>query len=448
MKRQWLESDWAVFLPAVVLLGSLLGSGLTPVASQGQGKGTADVYLNVLASGGKKINLVITNFTQITAAPDPIGFHRLLPEIITNDLKFSGYFSVISTGEPPPATLKEAMTGWAQTGAHAAIEGRFSMEGRQLVMEARLYDLTSPDFRLLTGQRYTSSPNRHRQIAHKFSDEVVLQFTGEPGIAQTKIAYVSTQTGSKEIYVMDYDGFNPFRLTQFNSISLLPSWSPDGRSIAFTSYQHGQPYLYRLFPFQGRQELLSGWPGINSAAAWSPDGKQVALTLSKDGNPEIYLLSVGTANIQRLTNFRGIDTSPSWSPTGREIAFTSDRAGIPQIFVMDAEGASVRRVTYDGIFKDQARWSPKGDLIAYTAREGGFNIWVVNADASNPRRLTANAGSNESASWSPDGRHLVFSSNRTGRWQLYTMFADGSEQQQLTRDRGEVTNPSWSPRIP
>ena len=209
----------------------------------------------------------------------------------------------------------------------------------------RLYDLTNPEQRLIASKRLELRVADGRRLAHKIADEVVYQFTGELGIADTKIAYVARASESKELYAMDYDGAGPARLTQNDSINLSPTWSPDARSLAFTSYMRGYPYLYRLFPFERRPiQLLAGFLGINTSPAWSPDGRFVALTLSKDGNPEIYLLNVATGPPpRRLTNHPAIDTEPTWSPTGREIAFISDRTGTAQVFVMDAEGANVRQ---------------------------------------------------------------------------------------------------------
>jgi TolB protein len=411
-----------------------------------------DVFLNIMAGGGKKLNIAIPEFTLVSAG-DPRELRKKLPEVVGADLRFSALFSVVSGSPPLPANdpdaLKKAWSEFAAAGAHAGLHALLTLQGDRAEVEMRLYDLTSPDQRLVASKRLALPASEARRLAHKIADEVVYQFTGEPGIAETKIAYVSDASGAKELYAMDYDGAGVQRLTVTDSINLSPAWSPDARSVAFTSYMRGYPYLYRLFVFERRPtQLLAGFLGINTTPAWSPDGKFVAMTLSKDGNPEIHVLNVATGAIRRLTNHWGIDTEPSWAPTGREIAFVSERLGTAQIFVMDAEGTNVRRVTFAGGFNTQPRWSPKGDQIVYTSRLGTHDLWIVSPDGSNPRRLTEGQGSNESASWAPNGRHLVFQSNRSGKWQLFTMLADGSEQQPLTRGAGESTSPSWSPRLP
>ena len=428
----------------LIVLGGVLSS---PHPARPQ---APDVLLNVIASGAKKLNIAIPDFTPMSA--DPHGLAKRLPEVVGRDLTFSALFSVVS-GIPAlpannPTAAQDTWTNLAAAGAHAGLQGLLTIQGDRVQVEMRLYDLTSPEHRQIVAKKIEMPMAQAWRVAHKVADEVVFQFTGERGIADTKIAYVGAASGHKEIYMMDYDGADPTRLTSNQSINLSPAWSPDLRSIAFTSFMRGYPYLYRLFPFEKRApQLLAGYLGINTSPAWSPDGRQLALTLSKDGNPKVYVLNVATGAFRRISTSNGIDTEPTWSPTGREIAFVSDRSGTAQIYVMDAEGANVRRLSRDG-FNTQPRWSPKGDAIAFTSRQGNHDIWAVGPDGSNLRRLTAGPGSNESASWSPDGRHLVFQSSRLGRFQLYTMLADGSDQEQLTRGPGETTSGSWSPRLP
>jgi TolB protein len=435
-------------LVILVLLAALSGALSRPPAARSQ---AADVLLNVLATGAKKLNIVIPNFT-VVGGSDTAGLARSLPQVTARDLTFSALFSVVSDVPPiaagDPAALRAAFANFAAAGAHAGLQGLLTLRGDRVEVEMRLHDLTSPEFRLISAKKIELPASQARRLAHKIADEVVLQFTGEAGIADTKIAYVGASSGNKELQMMDYDGAGATRVTSNRSINLSPVWSPDTRSLAFTSYMRGYPYLYRLFPFENRPaQVLAGFLGINTSPAFSPDGRSLALTLSRDGNPEVYVLNLASGAFRRLTTYSGIDTEPTWSPTGREIAFVSERAGAAQIFVMDAEGANVRRLTQAG-FNTQPRWSPKGDTIVYTSRQGNFDLWAISPDGSNLRRLTAGPGNNEGASWAPNGRHLVFQSNRLGGYQLFTMLADGSEQQPLTRGPGEATSASWSPRLP
>jgi TolB protein len=410
-----------------------------------------DVYINVTGGGSKKLNITIPEFTLVTGTDTALA--KMLASVAGNDLTLSGLFSVVAAeGSIPannPAALARTWSAFAAAGAHAGVHGLLSVRGDRLEAEMRLYDLTSPEHRLIASRKFEAPAAQARRLAHKIADEVVLQFTGEAGIADTKLAYVVGPPGAKEIVVADYDGAGAAGVTRNGSINLSPVWSPDARSIAFTSFMNGYPDLFRLFPFERQRpvQTLASFVGINSSPGWSPDGRSLALTLSKDGNPEIYVLTVATGVLQRLTRHGGIDTEPTWSPTGQQIAFVSDRTGGPRIFVMDRDGGNVRQLTNGG-FHTQPRWSPKGDPIVYTQRAGTHNIWAISPGGSNPRPLTSGPGDSQGSAWSPDGRHIAFQSNRNGRWQLFFMSVDGVMTTQVTPGTIDATSPSWSPRLP
>lgn len=437
---------------ATGLLIAALLPGALPQASRAQGPGRGvDVWINIQGAGAKKLNIAVPEFT-IVAGSDPQGLSKQLASVVGRDLNFTAQFSVVAaTGSIPAndaAALRQSWTEFAAAGAHAGVHGLLAIRGARLEVEMRLYDLTSTEQRLIATRTFDAASDQPRRLAHKIADEIVMQFTGERGIADTKIAYASGPRGAKEIVVADYDGAGPRPLGRNGSINLTPVWSPDARSLAYVSYRNGYPDMFRAFPFERRPEqTLSAFTGINSSPAWSPDGRLLALTLSRDGNPEIYLLTLATGAFRRLTRHTGIDTDPSWSPSGREIAFVSDRAGRPHIYVMDAEGVSVRQLTTGG-HHTQPRWSPKGDTIAFTTRATTHDLWAISPDGANPRRLTIGPGDNQGTAWAPNGRHLLFQSNRQGRWQVYSMLADGSEQAVVTQGPEESTSPSWSPRLP
>jgi TolB protein len=435
----------------VLVLTAIVLPGPVPVmtARLAGAQGT-DVFLNVTGGGTKKLNIAIPDFTVVSGV-DTAGNGKQLAAVTGADLNFSGLFSVVAASGTIPANNAEALrrswTDFAAVGAHAGVHGLLAMRGDRAEIEMRLYDLTNPDFRLIASKKFEQPLASARRLAHKVADEIVMQFTGERGIADTKIAFVSGPRGAKELVMADYDGAGAASVTRNGSINLSPVWSPDARSLAFTSYKQGYPDLYRAFPFERRPEqTLAAFAGINSSPSFSPDGRSLALTLSKDGNPEIYVLDLVSGTLRRLTRHAGIDTDATWAPAGRMIAFASDRSGPMHIYVMDPEGANVRQLTTTG-FHTQPRWSPRGDAIAYTQRTAGHEIWVVDADGSNARRLT-NGGDSMSPTWSPNGRHIAFQTNRNGRWQIYAMLADGSGQEPITKGAGESTSPSWSPRLP
>jgi TolB protein len=437
-------------VPAVLLLALLLSAAPWPAPPPPARAQGVDVFLNVTGGGTRKLNIAIPDFAVVTGA-DPAGAGKTLAGVAGADLTFSGLFSVVagSGAIPPnnPAALKQSWTEFAAAGAHAGVHGLLALRGERAEVEMRLYDLTTPEQRLIAARKFELPAGQLRRLAHKVADEVVLQFTGEPGVADTKIAYVVGPLGAKEVVIADYDGSGTTPVTRNGSINLSPVWSPDARSLAFTSYKQGYPDLYRAFPFERRpDQTLAAFTGINTSPAFSPDGRSLAMTLSKDGNPEIYVLSLVSGTIRRLTRHAGIDTEPTWSPSGQQIAFVSDRGGSPHIYVMDAEGGGVRPLTTGG-FHTQPRWSPKGDTIAYTQRAGTHDIWLVAADGSNPRRLTGGAGNNQGPTWAPNGRHLAFQSSRLGRWQIFAMLADGTAPAPITRG-GDNTSPAWSPRLP
>src|SRR6266851_558277 len=227
--------------PLVAILGLALAITLAGVLSSPPPARpqAPDVLLNVLASGARKLNIAIPDFTLVSGA-DSQGLAKKLPEVASRDLTFSALFSVVSGAPALPANnpeaAREAWANFAAAGAHAGLQGLLALQGDRAQVEMRLHDLTSPEQRLIASKKFEMPVAQARRLAHKTADEVVLQFTGEAGIADTKIAYLSSASGSKEIYMMDYDGAGATRLTSNRSINLSPSWSPDLRSIAFTSY--------------------------------------------------------------------------------------------------------------------------------------------------------------------------------------------------------------------
>jgi TolB protein len=433
----------------VYLLGWLLLNALGLVCAD-----AADVYLSISRGGGQRLRLAIPDFARAEGGISTTdGLGHDMAGILADDLRIYRFFDLIDNQKfLQDAAQADAQAGeiafqeWAELGAQALVKGTYSLEGRDLIVECRLFDVAGQ--RMITGKRYRGPSDAFASMMHRCADEIMIRFTGEPGIAQTKIAFISRQNGNKELFVMDQNGSNVRQLTNDRSIILSPTWSPDSREIAVTSYRDRNPDVVALGLNGAGRRLLSQHPGLNSAPAWSPDNSRIALTLSKDGNPEIYTMSRTGTDLRRLTNHPAIDTSPTWSPTGRQIAFVSDRSGSPQIYLMDAEGSNVRRLTYQGNYNDRPSWSPRGDRIAFVSMEGSrFDVYMINVDGSGSQRLTTGSGSNEAPSWSPDGRFLVFSSTRSGVPQLYRMYDDGSGQQQLTFQDGGAQSPVWSPRI-
>jgi len=288
-----------------------------------------------------------------------------------------------------------------------------------------------------------------RYIAHRFADDIVYQFTGERGIAQSRIAYVSDQTRQKELYLMDYDGANPQRITGDHSLSLSPHWTPDGRWLTYLCYRSGNPDICGIDITQNRRWKLVTFSGLNLSPVWSPDGEWMALATNHGvENLELFLFDRAAQKSRRLTFSLGDDLSPSWSPTGRQLVFTSDRGGSPQLYIMDADGANVRRLTYQGDYNTSPTWSPKGEWIAYTCRRNGrMRLCLITPDGRTGGILTTDgAWDDESPTWSPNGRHLLFTSNRGGSYQLFLIQKDGTGLEPITQGGGNLIMPAWSPQ--
>ncbi len=387
-----------------------------------------EVYLRLTDYGGGKINLVIEPFAAQEKSSDLITAIKNIENIIKNDLEYSLYFDLFSD------------TTWLNESDNQGVIVKGSGNNSQLSIV--LEDFASHE--KIAEKNYIIN-KKIRETAHMISDDIVEFLTGEKGIASTKIVFSYKTSNGKELAMIDYDGFNFTSLTKNRKYNLFPSWAPDAGRILFSTHTKDRLNIY-LFDLGEREiKTISSFRGLNFAPCWSPDASKICLSLTKDGNAEIYLLDLKDKKLSRLTYNLAIDTSPAFSPNSREITFVSDRTGNPQIYVMDIHGGNVRRLTYHGDYNTSPSWSPRGDIVAYVSRESDNSqqIYVTDPYDFSPVRLTFD-GNNEEPSWSPDGLHIVFSSNRSGRYELYTMNWDGSRQRRLTN--GMTANgPDWSP---
>lgn len=328
---------------------------------------------------------------------------------------------------------------WRAVGAQFLLQGSLSGAGSQLVVEARLFDLASGE--VAYSKRLQSGTTLAATMAHTLANDLVHLFTGRPGPFLSRIAFVSDRSGSKELWIMRWDGADALQLTTHRSIAIGPAWSPDGQWLAFTSFLRGQPQLLLLKPTEGYLKPISTLPGVNTSPSFSPDGSRIAFAAGADGNTDVYVVPVAGGSPERLTSSRAIDTQPAWSPNGRQIAFTSTSAGSPQIYLMDAEGSSVRRLTVGDTYADEAAWAPDGVRLAYTSFIGNrFQIAILDL-RTNARSVVAAAGNNESPCWSPDGTMLAFVSDRTGKKQIYVTDPEGKPRQVTTE--GNNLQPAW-----
>ncbi len=402
-------------------------------------------YIEVTAPGNRQLKLAVVPPRSLDV-PVNSESAKLVSDVIAYDMNMSGVVIAENRSQLPFAkdiSLADVdFAPWQSAGFDLLVRGEYSLKDERLTVEFRLFDVINR--KLITAKRYLGAAKDLRRFSHSFADEIMRAMTGEKGVFTTKIAYVSTKTGNKEIYVMDWDGHNPLPLTKNGSINLNPDFSPDGREIIFTSYKRGNPDLYRRSLSNTAEVPLSSRKGLNFTGSWSPDGNKIALALSKDGDAEIYTLDKDGTHPTRLTINPALDFYPSWSPDGKQIVFVSDRLGKPQIFVMNAGGGEVRRLTTAGNYNVNPRWSPKGDRIAYSRMtNGGFNIFTIAPDGTSDTQLTFD-GSNENPSWSADGRFICFSSKRGSGAGVYVMRTDGSGQTKVSQGKGMYFQPVWS----
>ncbi len=381
---------------------------------------------------------------------------RVVTQVLRNDLRFENLFQFVpdSLYSAIPSLNPDApnMEDWKGIGAKILVVTKAAVAGGDLSLELRVFFVDSGQTML--SKRYSGKADNPRIFAHQASDEIV-GLTQNRGVARTRIAFVSDRDATKEkrgkeLYLMDYDGFNPRRVTVNQSLNILPNWAPDGRSLAYVSYRQGSPdvYLARIYEGVPARNLTGGQGAQAFAPAFSPDGTRIAYASNKSGNMEIWVANADGSGAKRVTNHPSADTAPCWSPTGNELAFTSNRTGTPQLWMMDSEGLNVRRLSTIGNYNDACAWSPDkaNPEVAYTARiEGGFEIAVIDLTSRQVRQLTEGRGSCEYPSWAPSGRHLVFSCNRGGSWQITVSDRLGQSVQALAAGPGNNVQPDWGP---
>jgi TolB protein len=393
-------------------------------------------------------------------APAP-GTTRLQSDpfapIIARNLEIAGWFDPLAASElilNQDRRDREAdrpdFAAWNRLGADHLVRGTYTAEDETLVAEVEVWD-TSIGERVI-GRRHTRPDNEHRDLAHQIADEIVERVTGETGIAQSRILFITQTRAGRELALMDTDGGRARALTDDNATVMAACWGSNNAEVFFTSTREYNPDLFLMRLSDQQQWPVSRFPGLNLSPHWGAARSLVALTLSRDGNSEVYLMGRQGTDPLRLTYQRAIDSSPCWTPDGRQILFTSDRDGNrPQIWVMDANGRNQRRMTARRgyTFNDGASVSPDGRRVAFTSRvQGQFDIFVMDLDGDDDSwvRLTDNPANDEDPCWTRDSQHIVFSSDRSGLRQIHIMNSDGSNTHRLTQ-RGVNLSPMAEPLL-
>jgi TolB protein len=419
-----------------------------------------EIETTITGEPGSPPRLAVPEFIAVSKDTESVAIAKTISQVLFDDLNFEREFALIprdvySTIPAATSFSDVPFDRWRELNADGLVVGTVQKTATGLKVELRLFNVRTRQSAY--GREYSGSTANPRLYAHQISDELHQSQRGLKGVARTKLVFDSDRDGErmggtvenrgvKELYIADYDGENQRRVTVSKTLNINPAWSPDGRSIAYTSYRRGGGQIFVSHIFQALlDELTKGEKvGENWLPAWSPDGTRLCFTSTRDGNSEIYVMNRDGSNVRRLTRHPGIDISPTWSPPGTQIAFVSDRGGDPHIYIMDADGSgSPTLLTRE--YSDRPTWSPAPyNEIAYTARTGpGNDIKVIDMATREVRPLTFGEGSNESPAFAPNGRHIAFTSTRAGKKQIFTIARTGKDLKQLTR-AGNNEHPDWS----
>jgi TolB protein len=411
--------------------------------------------------GGDRIRIAAADFKPLGGDPQTPAFKAVFDATLFNDLGNAGIFDLISKSMAPqvaPGSPQEInLPQWAAAPANASMVafGSLSAANGRLAVSGWLFNAVSTVSPQVLGKQYNEAASEEsaRTIAHRFADEIILRLGGGiNGIAETKIYFISTRTGTKEVWAMDYDGQNQHAVTHLGTISISPRISPDNSRVAFASMSR-EGWSIRMYSFELNRYVAfpaGTTGGSNQSPAWSADGSKIAFSSARTGNPEIWIADSNGGNLHKLTSFRGPNIGPTFNPrTGAQIAWVSGRTGEPQIYTMDIDGSNVQRIT-DGGYAVSPSWSPNGQLLAFSWNRkygpgdpGGDDIHVIDLASKDYLQITHESGTNDFPSWAPDNRHIVFQRTIDHHTEIWTMLPDGTQQHQLT-STGNNSMPNWS----
>lgn len=370
--------------------------------------------------------------------------------IVDSDLGRSGYFKTLDKQSMPgrPSTAEAVQfKDWQAIGQSYLVIGQITEDHGQYNVQFQLFDVYKGG--QLMGYRMTSSAANLRRTAHQISDLIFEKLTGKKGVFSGRIAYITSSRQGKQsthkLQISDADGFNAQTIASSVEPLMSPAWSPDGRKIAYVSFEKKAAAIYVQTLATGDRARIAEFPGINGAPSWSPDGTKLALTLSKDGSPDIYTLNLLTRSLTRLTTSFAIDTEPTWSPDGGSIVFTSDRGGKPQLYIMSSQGDDQKRLTFSGNYNASASFSPDGRSIAMVHGNGSDYRIAVMDMATKSINVITDGRSDESPSFAPNGSMILYASRKGNAGYLSAISLDGKMQQKLVFDSNDVREPAWAP---
>lgn len=399
----------------------------------------AALHLELTQGMSAAIPIAITPFTNQTSN---VPGNTTLSQVISNDLQNSGQFAVTAS----PSNASDVVTGAVRQLGVNRYEVSFQLADNSAATKTTTTNAAAP----LLNLTFTANQVGLRGLAHHISDLIYQKLTGVRGIFSTKIAYVLAQRtinqpARYQLIVADQDGFDPQTLFRSSQPIMSPTWTPNGRGLAYVSFEghHAAIYLQNLAT--GGRALLSRYPGMNNAPAFSPNGRRMALVLTLNGNPNIYVMNLGSKQLTPITNDLSIDTEPTFSPDGKSLYFTSNRAGGPQIYRYDFSTRQTERVTFDGSYNARACLSPRENTLVVLHQDGsGYNVAKQNLSSGRLRVLTT-SGMDDSPSLAPNGKMVLYGTRSGGREMLGLVSMDGRVKLRLPSAEGDVQDPAWSP---
>ncbi|MEL6869026.1 MAG: Tol-Pal system beta propeller repeat protein TolB [Pseudomonadota bacterium] len=407
----------------------------------------SELVIEITRGAVKPIPIAVVPFGWSEATPPAAD----VAAVVRWDLASSGRFESL----PPENMLERPSSGvgidfdnWRMVAADYVLVGEMSRQGSEYTLQYQLFDVYGG--RQIIADRLIMQERDLRRAGHRVADAVFEAITGVAGVFSTQIAYISVSgrdaNRTFQLIVADADGNNEFVLLESRQPIMSPAWSPDGRQLAYVSFEDGSAAVYAQTLRTGRRQKVSGRPGVNNAPAWSPDGRQLALTLSDaDGNLDVYVRNIADGKLTRLTKRRSIDTEPAWAADGKSVYFTSDRGGAPQIYRVSARGGDVERVTFEGRYNARPRISADGRLLSMVHDDrGSFRVAVQDLQ-SGTLQVLSNGFLDESQSFAPNSSQLIYATRRDGRGVLETVSVDGLISGRVKSVGNDVREPVWSP---